>query len=265
MKQRLDPMRSSMTHARLKRLLLLTAYQSPMALRTLLILRPVDRNALRDPGRWEPEYRDGGWDWLWNSREAIHHQVIAAYSKALAGKAAILDVGCGEGVLHDALRCVGYERYTGIDLSATAVARAARSSDERTHFVVADAETFETAERFNLIVLNECLYYLADPPALLARLARFLEPGGAFIISMAMGGLADGLLMLSLWRDLERDFAVREEVSLLQDPGSLRIIKILQPLQRDGYSRTRPPNARITQTDTRHTTTTIDKAQRSHM
>ena len=251
--------------ARLKRLVLLTAHRSPSVLRALSAWRPVDRNALRNPSRWEAEYREGGWDWLWSSREAVHHHVIAAYCKALPGKAAILDVGCGEGVLHDALRGIGYDRYLGIDLSDTAIGRASRSADERTRFMVANAETFETDERFNLIVFNECLYCLENPPALLARLSRFLEPNGAFIISMAMGSIKEGLLMLNLWRDLERDFSVRDEISLLHDDGPVRIIKILQPRRPQLQSTTRPPNARISETDTRQTTTMIDSPQRSHM
>lgn len=201
-----------------------------MALRTLTALRPIDRTEFNS-ARWEPEYREGGWDWLWNSREAIHHQVIAAYCKPLQGKAAILDIGCGEGVLHDALRGVGYGRYVGIDLSETAIGRAARFADAQTQFMVAKAETFESTERFDLIVINECLYYLEEPPSLLARLAGLLEPDGAFVISMAMGNLNEGLLMLNLWRDLERDFAVRDEISLLHDGGPVRIIKTLQPRQ----------------------------------
>ena len=201
-----------------------------MALRTLTALRPIDRTEFNS-ARWEPEYREGGWDWLWNSREAIHHQVIAAYCKPLQGKAAILDIGCGEGVLHDALRGVGYGRYVGIDLSETAIGRAARFADAQTQFMVAKAETFESTERFDLIVINECLYYLEEPPSLLARLAGLLEPDGAFVISMAMGNLNEGLLMLNLWRDLERDFVVRDEISLLHDGGPVRIIKTLQPRQ----------------------------------
>ncbi len=233
-----------------------------MALRALSTVRPIDRTEFKNSGRWEPEYREDGWSWLWDAREAVHHQVIAAYCKPLRGKAAILDVGCGEGVLHDTLRNVGYGRYVGIDLSETAIGRAARSADEQTQFMVARAETFETVERFDLIVINECLYYLDDPPSLLARLAGFLGPEGAFIISMSMGNLNEGLLMLSLWRDLERDFIVRDEISLLQQGGAVRIIKTLQPRRQ---STTRPPNARIRETDTRQTTTTIDNPQRSHM
>lgn len=236
-----------------------------MALRTLTVLRPIDRTEFKNSGRWEPEYRENGWNWLWNAREALHHQVIAGYCKPLLGKAAILDVGCGEGVLHDTLRNVGYGRYVGIDLSETAIGRASRSADERTQFMVAKAETFETTERFDLIVINECLYYLENPPVLLARLARLLEPDGAFVISMAMGNLNEGLLMLNLWRDLERDFSVRDEISLLHDGGPVRIIKVLQPRQPQDQRTTRPPNALTRLTEIRQTTTTTDNPQRSHM
>ncbi len=258
-------MTPSTGRTRFKRFLLLAAHRSPTVLRVLSRVRPVERGAFKNSGRWEPEYQQGGWDWLWNAEEAVHHHVIAAYSKALAGRAAILDLGCGEGVLQDALRGVGYARYVGVDLSETAIGRAARSADARTRFMVGNAETFETAERFDLIIFNECLYYLDDPPTLLARLAGLLEADGAFVVSMAMGTLEEGLFMLRLWRGLERDFSVRHEVSLLHEGGPVRIIKVLQPRRPNGQSTTRPPNARISVTDTRQTTTTIDSPQRSHM
>ena len=210
------------------RVLLLAAHRSPAVLAALTRLRPPRRDAF-NPGRWEREYQAGGWDWLWSAREAVHHHVIAGFCARLGGTARVLDMGCGEAILREALRGVGYAAYLGVDLSPTAIARASAFADERTRFVVGDADEFDIAEEFDMIVFNECIYYLSDPPGTLARLSRRLSPRGVFAVSTAMGGLREGLHMLAIWHALQRSMAVRDEITMLYANGPLRIVKCLQP------------------------------------
>ena len=44
----------------------------------------------------------------------------------------ILDVGCGDGVLYQRLRCFGYGSYVGIDLSEVAIAKLINEHDRHT-------------------------------------------------------------------------------------------------------------------------------------
>ena len=94
----------------------------------------------------------------------------------------ILDVGCGEGVLQEHLS--SYGDYTGIDIFPATLAKAQPRADARTRFVEADARTFTPDQPFDLIVWNECLYYLQDPIATIARYRDFLAPSGVIIVSM---------------------------------------------------------------------------------
>ena len=183
---------------------------------------------------WEQEYAQGAWTWLSGISEAPHNHIIVAYVRHLKPEAAILDVGCGAGVLHAILRREGYRRYVGIDLSPTAIASASAFADTRTQFLVADAGTFRGEERFDIIILNEVLYYLPDPPAALDELADLLSEDGLFIVSMCRAGFRDALAKQQLWRDLRRKFGLVEEISLHYPAGLPRTIAVFRPRQGGG-------------------------------
>jgi SAM-dependent methyltransferase len=177
---------------------------------------------------WEQEYARGGWSWLKGISEAPHNYVIAAYARHLKPDAAILDVGCGAGVLHSILRREGYRRYVGIDLSPTAIESASALADDRTQFLVADVGTFRSDERFDVVILNEVLYCFDDPEAALDTLAKQLAEDGIFIISMSRAGFRDALAKQKIWRDLHRKYGVVEQVSLYYPTGLPRTVAVFR-------------------------------------
>src|SRR5262249_14066005 len=85
---------------------------------------PLDRDA------WERLYRDGNWGFLAELSVIGHYSDLVGYLAHLRPGAAILDVGCGEGLLFERFRPYGYSRYVGLDLSETAIARLAPFADE---------------------------------------------------------------------------------------------------------------------------------------
>lgn len=176
-----------------------------------IILEPLRRvrRALRpyraiptDPQQWDAEYASGRWNQLSGLGELAHYSVIAGYCHYLKPKAAILDVGCGDGVLLDRLHPGNVRRYVGVDYSAEAIRRAngreagladsmaapsgeplgSRARSQR--FVVADARAYDPGEYFDVVVFNESLYYFEDPLGVMARYQRWLESDGVFIVSM---------------------------------------------------------------------------------
>lgn len=173
---------------------------------------------------WEQEYAQGGWNWLNGISEAPHNYVIASYTRHLKPDAAILDVGCGAGVLHAILRRDGYRRYVGIDLSPTAIKTASSFVDARTQFLIADAGTFHSEERFDVIILNEVLYCFPDSGAVLDKLARLLREDGIFIVSMSRAGLRDALAKQQIWRDIRRKYGLLQEISLHYPAGLPRTV-----------------------------------------
>ncbi len=178
-----------------------------------------------DQARWEREYASGGWDWLKGDDERVHNYIIAAYHTRFGSDAAILDVGCGEGVLHALLARAGYRQYVGVDISPTAIERMASRNDNRTRFMVADAETLALQDQFDLVVLNEVLYLFRDPMAVLTRL-RAMVPAGAFIISMADFGFRATLRIQKIWQDIETTMPMLDGMSLRYANGLHRTIRI---------------------------------------
>jgi SAM-dependent methyltransferase len=184
---------------------------------------------------WEEEYAQGGWDWLQRHSETPHNHVIAALAGNMKPRGAILDVGCGKGVLHSILQRQGYERYVGIDLSPTAVAAASADAAANAEFMVCDALDFHTDIHFDAIILNEVLYYFPDPASDLQNLSRALKTGGIFIISMARAGVRDALAKQLIWRSLRHNFEVLEQISLHYTTGLPRTVAVLRP-RRNGPS-----------------------------
>jgi 2-polyprenyl-3-methyl-5-hydroxy-6-metoxy-1,4-benzoquinol methylase len=89
----------------------------------------------------------------------------------------ILDVGCGEGLLADKLTVLPYRQFVGVDISSTAITNAQRLlGDARTAFVAADAHDFVPETPFDIIIFNQCLYYMPDPVGMIRRYAAFLKP-----------------------------------------------------------------------------------------
>ncbi len=170
------------------------------------------------PADWERQYRGGRWSYLHDGAEAARYEVIAGLLHPLLPGGSLLDVGCGEGILRDRLRPIGYRAYLGIDLSSAALATARRDSDSRDRLIEADAGTYRPEGAFDAIVFNEVLYYLDDPLAAAERYARSLADGGILVISMF-----DSPRTRAIARHLERRLERRDEVRVPQPRGGWTI------------------------------------------
>jgi 2-polyprenyl-3-methyl-5-hydroxy-6-metoxy-1,4-benzoquinol methylase len=122
-----------------------------------------------------------GWARLRDPNELPRYRVISDYLRAFADGGAVLDVGCADGILQER---IAYGSYLGIDMFGASIARAQPKADARTRFLCADAATFVPEERFDAIVWNECLYYLAEPIDVITRYRQYLRPNGVMIVSM---------------------------------------------------------------------------------
>ncbi|MCX7896633.1 MAG: bifunctional 2-polyprenyl-6-hydroxyphenol methylase/3-demethylubiquinol 3-O-methyltransferase UbiG [Rhodocyclaceae bacterium] len=104
----------------------------------------------------------------------------------LAGKD-VLDVGCGGGLLAEALARLG-ARVTGIDLSekALGVARLHRLESGLTidyRLISAEALAAETPAAFDIVACLELLEHVPDPAATVAACAQLVKPGGQVFFS----------------------------------------------------------------------------------
>jgi 2-polyprenyl-3-methyl-5-hydroxy-6-metoxy-1,4-benzoquinol methylase len=108
-----------------------------------------------------------------------------------APEPSVLDIGCCGGTLLSSLS--SFSRYLGTDISAHAIG-VARSDPEltghiasgRAAFEVGDLRSFEPEGVWNVIVLNEVLYYLGTEQAVAetGRFAKHLAPGGILCVTM---------------------------------------------------------------------------------
>ncbi|MDO9466714.1 MAG: bifunctional 2-polyprenyl-6-hydroxyphenol methylase/3-demethylubiquinol 3-O-methyltransferase UbiG, partial [Thiobacillus sp.] len=100
---------------------------------------------------------------------------------ALAGKT-VLDVGCGGGILAEAMAGAGAQ-VTGIDLSEKALKVATLhlyESGKSVDYQLVSAEDFaaQHAGEFDVVTCMEMLEHVPDPASVVAACARLVKPGG---------------------------------------------------------------------------------------
>ena len=129
----------------------------------------------------ERENRKDGWNRLRDARESVRYQAVRGLVEKYVRHGFVLDVGCSQGILQEGLT---YGRYVGIDSYAEPILRAAVKSDERTAFHHADGSSYVPDQPPDAVVLNEVLYYLPKPLAVVSHYANLLAPGGVLIVSV---------------------------------------------------------------------------------
>lgn len=97
---------------------------------------------------------------------------------------AVLDLGCGDGVLTTALAASG-ARVVAVDASAEQVAAArAKGLDAR----VMDGRRLTFDQAFDAVFTNAALHWMGDLDAVFAGVRRALKPGGRFVGEMGGAG-----------------------------------------------------------------------------
>lgn len=106
-----------------------------------------------------------------------------------------LEVGCAEGDFTERL-VRNADEVTAVDISAVALERARRRLPG-VAFVEADLRDWKTAERYDLIVLGDVLYYMDKPLVREAfeetfrKVTAWLAPGGCIMLAHAFAGPAE--------------------------------------------------------------------------
>src|SRR5438105_2792514 len=146
------------------------------------LVKTEGRGDLRE--KYEEIYRDAE-VWLYRRSQGLHMVITGQLQDRVAG-ASVLDVGCGAGRLALGLGRQA-QRVDGIDFSGSAIAIARHAAEccaaTNVAFHVADIDSFVPSESYDLITLVGVLEHVPAPSAVMARLNRWLRPGGTLVVS----------------------------------------------------------------------------------
>lgn len=108
-------------------------------------------------------------------------------SRAGLAERDVLDVGCGGGLLSEAMAHRG-ARVTGIDLGESPLVVARQHADENDvpvtyRYISVEAMAQEAPEAFDVVTCLEMLEHVPDPESVVIACARLVKPGGHVFFS----------------------------------------------------------------------------------
>lgn len=177
---------------------------------------------------WNSQYASGGWDFLSGIEELAHYSVIVGYASWFRPRGAVLDVGCGSGVLHDRFLTVGYGGYVGVDISDVAVQTLRDRGLPGAEFVAVDAETFTPTAAVDVLVFNESLTYFTDPAGQFERYMGHLAPGGVAIVSCHLQSPRAAAVL----RELEERWTTLDATEVRHGRTSWRVVAFAEARHR---------------------------------
>lgn len=169
---------------------------------------------------WNQQYAVGGWDFLAGIEELAHYSVIVGYASWFRPRGAVLDVGCGAGVLHDRFLTVGYDSYTGVDISDVAITALTDRALPNADFHAHDAETFDPGRSFDVVVFNESITYFHDPAEQFERYLQYVADGGIVIVSCHVQSVRAQAVL----RQLESRWTTLDASEVRRDATSWRVV-----------------------------------------
>ncbi len=150
-----------------------------LAKRGLLYITTRFGNSLLRRIAFDEYYKSGKWDYFDNTHSK---ELIDIIEKNL-NKGRILDMGCGPGIVASLLKNDSFTFYRGVDASREAITIAQKKRQNiKTEFTIGDIQTYECTDKFNVILFEESLYYVAISRfQVVRRYTNYLEGNGVII------------------------------------------------------------------------------------
>jgi len=158
---------------------------------------------------WNKQYSSLTYDQMnWSGKDSV-----IPYVEKYANGGNILDVGSGTGALGNSLGSNTYRHYLGIDVSSVAIDWANKHNEKgsKNTYVLADMCSFETNQKFSVILFADSLYYNPTPRVklLLNAYANYLEPHGVLLMRTC-----DGRRTTEIVRLVESDYEIVEKLGM---------------------------------------------------
>ena len=159
----------------------------------------------------------------------VRAKFVADRSKLLGAR--VLDVGCGGGLLCEALFHAG-AKVTGVDLAEGMIEVARLHAAEQNlpiEYQVADAEVLLATHvgQFDVVTCMEMLEHVPNPAGTVATLAQLTRPGGSVFISTINRNLKSFLLAI----------VGAEYVMKLIPPGTHEYDRLIRPAELASWGR----------------------------
>jgi len=121
----------------------------------------------------------------WKNKNWYYYEELKRIARVYAnGAKNVLDAGCGTGNI---LRSINIKRGIGIDVSPAMIkiARERNADRKNIEFFSSNIASFQTREKFDLILLMDVIEHLTDPKAVILSLKNLSSNTGRIVITMA--------------------------------------------------------------------------------
>jgi 2-polyprenyl-6-hydroxyphenyl methylase/3-demethylubiquinone-9 3-methyltransferase len=132
---------------------------------------------------WDRDYASGELDFYGSFREQGRYSVLVGFVQAFPRKPRVLDLGSGVGVLRARIPDAAIAGYVGLDPSAVAVDLGNKQKFPMSAFQIGD-RPMPGMGLFDIIILNEMIYYVEDVEGLLDHLEGYMAEDGWIVSSM---------------------------------------------------------------------------------
>jgi len=179
---------------------------------------------------WEILYKDRSWEFLHFVEQRPRHYTIAGIIAEYVDEGGnILDVGCGYGTLFYLISRFNIN-YTGIDFSEYVIKECEKTyvNNDNCHFEATAFELYKSSTLFDVIVLNEFLYYfpLKDINYIIEKAINILNnKNGMLIISMNKNPKS-----FFIWQKIQAMMEVKQSLRVINsNTKSTWCVKVLKP------------------------------------
>ena len=132
----------------------------------------------------------------------------------LNGREAILDLGCGDGVLTDQLALLVPDgRVVGLDASEGMIQTAMQYKKDNLDFIHMDINEMDYTNEFDVIYSNAALHWVKDHVRLIRNVYKALKPGGIIQWNFAGNGTTEhfihtvrALMKEDMYKEYFQDF-----------------------------------------------------------